>query len=90
MEPKDIAAMRAKIETIEHVETVLWYDSLVDLSVPMEMLPDKLYEVFNRGDSTMMAIFFDTSTSADETMEAISQIVRWPASSALFRVCRRW
>lgn len=74
MEPKDIAAMRAKIETIEHVETVLWYDSLVDLSVPMEMLPDKLYEVFNRGDSTMMAIFFDTSTSADETMEAISQI----------------
>ena len=48
MEPKDIAAMRAKIETIEHVETVLWYDSLVDLSVPMEMLPDKLYEVFNR------------------------------------------
>ena len=63
MEPKDIAAMRAKIETIEHVETVLWYDSLVDLSVPMEMLPDKLYEVFNRGDSTMMAIFFDTSTS---------------------------
>lgn len=74
MEPKDIAAMRAKIETTEHVETVLWYDSLVDLSVPMEMLPDKLYEVFNRGDSTMMAIFFDTSTSADETMEAISQI----------------
>ena len=74
MEPKDIAAMRAKIETIEHVETVLWYDSLVDLSVPMEMLPDKLYEAFNRGDSTMMAIFFDTSTSADETMEAISQI----------------
>ena len=74
MEPKDIAAMREKIETIEHVETVLWYDSLVDLSVPMEMLPDKLYEAFNRGDSTMMAIFFDTSTSADETMEAISQI----------------
>ena len=74
MEPKDITAMRAKIETIEHVETVLWYDSLVDLSVPMEMLPDKLYEAFNRGDSTMMAIFFDTSTSADETMEAISQI----------------
>ena len=74
MEPKDIAAMRAKIETIEHVETVLWYDSLVDLFVPMEMLPDKLYEAFNRGDSTMMAIFFDTSTSADETMEAISQI----------------
>ena len=46
----------------------------MDLSVPMELLPEKYYDAFNNGDATVMAVFFDTSTSADETMEAITQI----------------
>ena len=41
---------------------------------PMEILPSKLYDAFNSGDSTMLAIFFDTSTSSDDTMEAITAI----------------
>ena len=40
----------------------------------MELLPDKIYNAFNSGDATMMAVFFDTSTSADETMNAIRDI----------------
>ncbi len=56
------------------MESVLWYDSILDLSVPKEMLPDEIYGVFNAGDATMMAVFFDTATSADETMEAVTQI----------------
>lgn len=40
----------------------------------MEILPSKLYDAFNSGDSTMLAIFFDTSTSSDDTMEAITAI----------------
>lgn len=74
MESKEIAALKTKVEQIDHVETAIWYDSLVSLDIPMEMLPDKFYNVFNQGDATLMAIFFDTSTSADETMEAIEQI----------------
>ena len=74
MDKKDVADLKAKIEDIDHVDTVIWYDSVADLSMPMEMLPDKFYKAFNRGDATMMAIFFDTSTSADETMEAIKDI----------------
>lgn len=74
MENKDVVDLKAKIEKVDHVETVLWYDSLMDISVPMEMLPDEVYDAFNSGDSTMLAIFFDTSTSADATMEAIYQI----------------
>ena len=74
MDNKDIVSLKGKIENVNHVETVLWYDSLVDISVPMDILPDKYYDAFNKGDSTMMAIFFDSSTSADDTMEAISEI----------------
>ena len=74
MPPKDVSALKEKIEQVEHVDTVLWYDSFADVSVPMEMLPDELYNAFNTENATMMAIFFDTSTSSDDTMDAIREI----------------
>ena len=74
MEEKDVAALKKQIEGVDHVDSVIWYDSLMDISVPMELLPDDLYEAFNNGDSTMMVVFFDAATSSDETMEAVEQI----------------
>lgn len=74
MPEKDVAALQEKLESVEHVETVLWYNSLMDTSIPMQLLPDKLYDAFDTGDATMMAVFFDTATSADETMDAIREI----------------
>ena len=71
---KDTAALKKKLETVDHVESVLWYDSLADLSMPMEMLPDRLYDAFNNGNATMMAVFFDSATSEDVTMDAIREI----------------
>lgn len=74
MPTKDVSALKAQMEQVPHVETVLWYDSLADISIPMEVLPQKVYDAFNQGDTTLMAVFFDTSTSADETMQAIADI----------------
>lgn len=74
MPQKDVALLKERIEQVEHVETVLWYDSILDISIPMELLPQELYNVFTSGNATMMAVFFDTSTSADETMQAVSDI----------------
>lgn len=74
MENKDVSALKQEIEKVDHVEKVVWYDSLMDISIPMEMLPDKVWETFNAEDSTMMFIIFDTTTSADETMQAIKDI----------------
>lgn len=74
MPAKDVATLKEKIEQVDHVETVLWYDSIADLSIPMELLPDKIYNEFNTENATMMAVFFDTSTSSDITMEAIREI----------------
>lgn len=74
MPDKDVAALKEKIEQVEHVDTVLWYDSLADISVPKELLPDSIYNAFNTENATMMAVFFDSSTSADITMDAIREV----------------
>lgn len=74
MENKDVAELKSKIEDVEYVSKVVWYDSFADLSIPMEMLPEKIRSAFNSEDSTMMFIIFETTTSADETMDAIEEI----------------
>lgn len=74
MPDKDVAALVEKFQQVDHVETVLWYSSLADISVPKELLPEALYDKFNTENATMMAVFFDTSTSADITMDAIREI----------------
>ena len=76
MEEKDVAALKTKIENVDHVANVLWYDSFMDLSVPMEMLPSKVYEAFNSDTATMMFVIFDSGTSEDCTMDAIEEIRR--------------
>ncbi len=74
MSDKDVATLVNKFETVDHVETVLWYSSLADISIPKELLPDALYDEFNTDNATMMAVFFDSATSADVTMDAIREI----------------
>lgn len=74
MEEKDVAELKEKIEKVDYVANVIWYDSIADISVPMSMLPDDIYDVFNSDTGTMMAIFFDEGTSSDGTMDAIAQI----------------
>ena len=74
MPDKDVEAVCDKIKQVNHVDTVLWYSSLADISVPKEILPDEVYDAFNAGNATMAAVFFDTATSADVTMDAIREI----------------
>lgn len=74
MPQKDVAKLKARIEQVEDVDSVIWYDSIADLSVPMQLLPDEIYNEFNTDHSTMMAVFFDSSTSDDITMDAIREI----------------
>ena len=74
MDAKQVSEMKAKLEQVEHVDSVIWYDSFADISLPMEMLPDKIRSEFNTDDATMLAVFFDSATSADVTMDAIREI----------------
>lgn len=74
MTMKEAAELEKQIEGIEHVTDVLWYDDVLDISVPTEMMPKDLQEAFFNGNATMMIALFDNTTSSDDTMEAITDI----------------
>ena len=76
MEEQDIVALKSRVGKVDHVSDVIWYDTILDISVPMEMLPDEVYEAFNSDDATLMFVTFDEGTSADETMDAVEEIRR--------------
>ncbi len=71
---KEVVAIKQKIEKVDHVKSVLWYDSLLDITIPEKMLPEKIYNVFRNGDATLMAVIYDTTMSEDETLNAIVKI----------------
>lgn len=74
MPDKDVVKLKEKIEGVDHVADVIWYDTLADITIPKEILPDTVKDAFVSGDSTMMAVFFDDTTSADTTMDAIKEM----------------
>ncbi|MCI8992807.1 MAG: MMPL family transporter [Eubacterium sp.] len=76
MEDQEIAKLEEKLKDVSHVKDVLWYGSVVDLSLPKEMLPQDLREALQSADekSSLMILTFDTSMSADETLESIETI----------------
>lgn len=78
MEQKDVVTLKSEIEKISHVKSVLWYDSLADVSVPMEILPGEIKDAFDNQETNaaLMIIMLDTSMSADETLDAVEEIRR--------------
>ncbi|WP_295151909.1 RND family transporter [uncultured Ruminococcus sp.] len=76
MDDKQVAELKSKFEKVDSVCEVLWYDSIADISIPKEVLPKDIYEFFNNKDdsATMMAVFFDKATSADESLEAVVEM----------------
>ena len=74
MSDKEVSETKAKIQKVDHVADVVWYDTIADISIPKEVLPSNIYDFFNADDSTLMAVFFDDSTSSDGTMAAIKEI----------------
>ncbi|MBQ5734565.1 MAG: MMPL family transporter, partial [Lachnospiraceae bacterium] len=74
MPDKDVAALKAKIEQVDCVKDVLWYDPVADLSLPVDLLPDELKDAFYKDNATMMIALLEDTTSADRSMEAIKEI----------------
>lgn len=74
MSPKDVSELKSQIMDVDHVENVIWYDSVMDISVPMEVLPEEVYEAFNSDDATLLMVIFDETTAEDGTMEAVENI----------------
>ena len=71
---KSIGEVTKQVKQVDHVASVLSFNDLSNGMIPKELLPDDIYNAFNSGSDTLVAVFFDTSSSADETMDAISEI----------------
>lgn len=74
MTDKEVAETADKISGVDHVSNVICYQSLTDCKIPKEILPAKVKDFFNKGDTTMMAVFFDDTTSADGTLDAVEEM----------------
>ena len=74
MEEKDVVSLKEQMKKIDHVSEVIWYDDLLDISVPIEMIPEKYKKEFNQGNATLLMVLFDDTTSSDSTMDAISEL----------------
>jgi Predicted exporters of the RND superfamily len=83
MDDNDVAKLKSKIKDVKHVKDVIWYDDLADVTMPKEMIPEKYYKAFNSGDTTMMAIFFDSPVSSDNTISAVQHIRRLSTKQCL-------
>ncbi|WP_294485868.1 RND family transporter [uncultured Ruminococcus sp.] len=78
MDDKQVSELKSKFEKVDTVSEVLWYDSIADISIPKEVLPQDIYDFFNNDDNsaTMMAVFFDKATSSDEALDAVVEMRR--------------
>ena len=70
------AGLEEAVRQVPHVESVIGYASILRGALPAEILPDEVREVFQKEDMRLMAVFFDETSSAEGTMEAIETIRR--------------
>ena len=71
---KQQSELETKLKQVDHVDTVLGFGTLDNADIPSEFIPDSIYEKFHKGNESLIAVFFDTSTSADETVNAVKEI----------------
>lgn len=74
MQDKDVKKLEQKFAAVDHVCDVVWYDSIADINLPKEVLPKKLYDFFNSDNATLMAVFFDETSAADGSLDALNEI----------------
>ena len=74
MQDKDVKKLEKKFAAVDHVCDVVWYDSIADINLPKEVLPKKLYDFFNSDNATLMAVFFDETSAADGSLDALNEI----------------
>lgn len=74
MSDADVSKLKGKMEKVDHVSKVLWYDSFADMGMPKSMIPSDMYDAFNKGTSTIMLVIFDDTSSGDGTMAAIKEV----------------
>ena len=76
MPDKEVVKMADQFKEIDHVKNVLWYGEVADISIPSQVLPDRIRKRLFNGDAQLMVVFFDDTTSSDESMGALTEMRR--------------
>lgn len=74
MENKDVSKLKEEVKKVEGVNDVIWIDDAIDLSVPKEILPEDIRDIFYSENSTLMIIKFAGTDASTETEKALSDV----------------
>ena len=74
MEDKDVSKLKEEVKKVEGVNDVIWIDDAIDLSVPKEILPEDIRDIFYSENSTLMIIKFAGTDASTETEKALSDV----------------
>ena len=74
MKTNAVTKLKNEIEDVNHVESVVNLQDVVNPSVPMSMYPKVVQDNIRNKDATMLVVFFDTGTSDEHTMDAVTKI----------------
>ena len=74
MENKDVSKLKEEVKKVEGVNDVIWIDDAIDLSVPKEILPEDIRDIFYSENSTLMIIKFAGTDASTETENALSDV----------------
>ena len=74
MENKDVSKLKEEVKKVEGVNDVIWIDDAIDLSVPKEILPEDIRDIFYSENSTLMIIKFVGTDASTETENALSDV----------------
>ena len=74
--PREAQALKERVEAVKGVGSVIWIDSIADISIPADILPDQIRDIFYSADGTdtMMLVQYDPEATPDELMDAIHSI----------------
>lgn len=74
MDNKDVAKLKEKVEVVDGVSEVIWINDALDISVPKEILPDLVKNIFFSDNSTMMIVKLRDTDASESTEKAIEEI----------------
>lgn len=74
MKTDDVTKLKKDIEKVDHVESIVNLQDVVNPSVPMSMYPKVVQDNINNKNATMLVTFYDTGISDEHTLNAVDQI----------------
>lgn len=74
MKTDDVTKLKKDIEKVDHVESIVNLQDVVNPSIPMSMYPKVVQDNINNKNATMLVTFYDTGISDEHTLNAVDQI----------------